>query len=74
MKLEKVRKLSLSELHKEVDRVRQKITEVRSEVLMHRVKNHRELRVLKQDLAKLLTVSNEKALLAEVTESENIHV
>jgi ribosomal protein L29 len=68
MEIAKVRKLNSDELRKEVVKIQHKITEMRSEVLMHRVKNHQELRALRQYLARLLTVENEKALLATVSD------
>ncbi|MBU1083107.1 hypothetical protein KKE14_01580 [Patescibacteria group bacterium] len=63
MELEKVRKLEFSELRKEVVKTEHKIAETRAEILMHRTKNHRSLRALKQYLARLLTVKSERALL-----------
>lgn len=74
MELEKVRKLGLSDLHKEISKTQKKIVETRSEVLMHRIKNHRSLGVLKKYLAKLLTVKSERALLKIDTASESENV
>lgn len=67
MELAKVRKLSLEELRKEVVKTQHQITEVRSEVLMHRVKNHQSLGALKHYLARLLTVENEQTLLTSIS-------
>lgn len=72
MELEKVRKLSLIDLRKEIVKTEHKIAETRSEVLMHRAKNHRSLRAQKQYLARLLTVSSERAILDSSQTDANI--
>lgn len=73
MKLDKVRKLSLIELNKEIAKTRGDIVQLRAEVLMHKLKNHRHLPATKIYLARLLTVRCEKALLAAVDQLPQNH-
>jgi len=67
MEIAKVRKLTPPELTDEINRVRQQVVQLRSEVAMHRIKNWRSLDLAKKYLARLLTIANEQTIIKSLS-------
>ena len=67
MELEKMRKLNDKELAKEIAKLREKLIQLQAEVAMHKAKNFRALRHARRELAQLLTVQNEQAIIREIS-------
>ena len=66
MELEKLRKLSETDLDKEILKLREKLIQLQAEVAMHQAKNFRALRTARRDHARLLTVKKEQAIISKV--------
>lgn len=60
MKIQELRKLKKEELHKNLDDNRKKAQELRMSLVTSKVKNIKELREIKKDIAKILTILNTK--------------
>ena len=60
-----MRKLDISKLNETLSDLRNKNRELRFSIANNQLKNVRELRVVKKDIAKILTVLNEKRQTAE---------
>ena len=60
MKIAELRKLEIKDLNKKFAELRNKSRELRFSIANNQLKNVRELRVIKKDIAKILTVLNEK--------------
>lgn len=71
MKLEKARQLDNKALIKEMDKVRDDIVKLRSEISMNRVKNFQNLKLSKRYLARLLTIQKEKEIINQTVENNN---
>lgn len=67
MELTKLRKLSNKDLVKEIAKLRDRLIQLQAEVAMHKTKNFRELRTARRQLAQLLTIEREQALIREVS-------
>lgn len=65
MDITKARKLNSEDLKKEIGKVEHNVVQVRSEVAMHKLKNHRKLRAVKKYLARLLTIKMEQSMVQE---------
>jgi ribosomal protein L29 len=65
MELDKVRKLSENDLAKDIAKLKEKLIQLQAEVAMHQTKNFRALRAARKDLAKLLTIQQEQAIIRE---------
>jgi len=63
MELEKLRKLSLTDLAKEITKTTALVTQLKSETAMHRIKNWSRLREARRYLAKLLTIKREQEII-----------
>ncbi|OGB75202.1 50S ribosomal protein L29 [candidate division Kazan bacterium RIFCSPHIGHO2_01_FULL_49_10] len=66
MELDKLRKLTEKDIAKEIVKLREKLVRLQAEVAMHQAKNFRALRLARHDLARLLTIQNEQAIIREV--------
>lgn len=71
MKIEKARQLDDKALIKEVDKVRDSIVKLQSEISMNRVKNYQSLKLSKRYLARLLTIQKEKEIINQTVENNN---
>lgn len=71
MKIEKARQLDDKALIKEVDKVRDSIVKLQSEISMNRVKNYQSLKLSKRYLARLLTIQREKEIINQTVENNN---
>lgn len=60
MKMDEIRKKTTKELQATLAELRNKLREVRFKVASKQVKNYKELRHIKHDIARILTVINEK--------------
>ena len=60
MKVQELRKLEIKDLHQKLAEFRNKSRELRFSIANNQLKNVRDLRVLKKDIAKILTVLKEK--------------
>lgn len=60
MKATEIRKLSTSELTKDINKLRDEIIELRRRMHMGEVQNSRLLRAKRKDLARMLTVLSEQ--------------
>ena len=65
MKIVELRKLDIEKLNESLADLRNKNRELRFSIANNQLKNVRELRVVKKDISKTLTVLNEKRVLAE---------
>lgn len=59
MEIKEIRNKSLSELNHLLDDLRKKLDELKFKVFQNQLKNIREVRVIKKDIAKLMTVLGE---------------
>jgi len=66
MKSDKVRKLSPTDLLKEIAKTVHTVAQLKSEVAMHRVKNWTSLRIAKKYLAQLLTIKHEQEIIKAI--------
>jgi len=71
MKLEKSRQLKDQDLVKEIDKIKNMIAKLQSELSIHKLKNYRSLRVNKKYLAQLLTIKQEKEIIIK-TQNQNV--
>lgn len=62
MKIKEIREKSESQLQKMLSELRNKLREVRFKVASKQHKNYKELREIKQAIARVLTVINERRL------------
>ncbi|MBU1203342.1 50S ribosomal protein L29 [Patescibacteria group bacterium] len=62
MKIKELRKLDNAKLNEKLAELRNKTREFRFSIANNQLKKVRDLRVAKQDIAKILTVLNEKRL------------
>ena len=74
MKITELRKLDIEKLNENLADLRNKNRELRFSIANNQLKNVRELRVVKKDIAKILTVLNEKRMLAESKSKETKEV
>ena len=65
MKIAELRKLDIEKLNEKLTETRNKNRELRFSIANNQLKNVRELRVVKKDIAKILTVLNEKRVVSE---------
>tara|TARA_B100001964_G_scaffold202768_1_gene231332 strand:- start:157 stop:342 length:186 start_codon:yes stop_codon:yes gene_type:complete len=59
MKIKDLKKLEIKDLNEKLTKLRNKSRELRFSIANNQLKNVRELRVVKKDIAKILTVLNE---------------
>ena len=71
MKVRELRKLEINDLNKKLDELRNKSRELRFSIANNQLKNVRELRVVKKDIAKIKTKLNED-FLGEKNAKKNI--
>lgn len=62
MKIKELRKLDKAKLNEQLSELRNKTRELRFSIANNQLKKVRDLRSAKQDIAKILTVLNEKRL------------
>lgn len=60
MKIQEIRKLDMDKLHEKLAELRNKSRELRFSIANNQLKKVRDLRETKKDIAKFLTVLNEK--------------
>ncbi len=60
MKVRELRKLEINDLNKKLDELRNKSRELRFSITNNQLKDVRNLRSVKKDIAKILTILNEK--------------
>ena len=60
MKIKDIREKNQKELEKKLSELRNKLTKMKFDISGKQVKNHREIRKIKKDIAKILTVLNLK--------------
>ena len=60
MKVKELRKLEIKDLHQKLVEFRNKSRELRFSIANNQLKNVRNLRSLKKDIAKILTILKEK--------------
>lgn len=65
MKIAELRKLDIDKLNESLAELRNKNRELRFSIANNQLKNVRKLRIVKKDTAKVLTVLNEKRVVAE---------
>ncbi|MFA6466891.1 MAG: 50S ribosomal protein L29 [Patescibacteria group bacterium] len=65
MKIAELRKLDIEKLNENLAEFRNKNRELRFSIANNQLKNVRQLRVMKKDAAKILTVLNEKRVAIE---------
>ncbi len=70
MKARELRKKNSLELMKELKEARKKLCELRFRAALKQIKNHRELWLLKRDIARILTVLRERELLNQLEQEE----
>ena len=56
MKMREIREKSENELRKDLTGLRNKVAKLRFDISAKQVKNHREVRKTKQDIARILTI------------------
>ncbi|MBT4124389.1 MAG: 50S ribosomal protein L29 [Candidatus Pacebacteria bacterium] len=74
MKIVELRKLDIEKLNEKLVELRNKNRELRFSIANNQLKNVRELRIVKKDIAKILTVLNEKRVVAESKSKETKEV
>ncbi len=60
MKAKDLRKKSDNELEKMLEEKRKRLYQLRSDLVAGKVKNVREIRMVKKDIARILTILNER--------------
>ena len=70
MKIVELRKLDIEKLNENLAELRNKNRELRFSIANNQLKNVRQLRIVKKDTAKILTVLNEKRVVAEDKETK----
>ncbi len=68
--LQDYRGLDLSALDARITEARRKLQEMRAELAIRKLTNHAAIRHTRQELARLLTVRQEKTLLASIADHE----
>ena len=58
MKIKEIREKNKKELEKNLIELRNKLTKIKFDISGKQMKNHREVRKIKKDIAKILTVLN----------------
>ena len=58
MKIKEIREKSENELKKDLIERRNKLAKMRFDISAKQVKNHRDIRITKKDIARILTVLN----------------
>ncbi|HUD08848.1 MAG TPA: 50S ribosomal protein L29 [Candidatus Saccharimonadales bacterium] len=58
MKIKEIREKSENELKKDLVERRNKLAKMRFDISAKQVKNHRDIRITKKDIARILTVLN----------------
>lgn len=66
MKAQELRNKSEEELHSLLQQEREKLRQLRFDLVAGKVKNIREIRAIKKDIARILTVINEKRRQKEI--------
>ncbi|MFC1686387.1 50S ribosomal protein L29 [Patescibacteria group bacterium] len=66
MKIKEIRKKRKIELDKDLSKMQEKLRELRFKAALKQLKNHREIPLIKRDIARILTVIGEQELLKEV--------
>lgn len=61
MKISEIRDMNIEQLKKLVDEKRTEAVKLKFEISARQLKNHRQYRKVKQDIAKALTILKEKA-------------
>lgn len=56
MKIKEIREKNPKELEKNLSELRNKLTKIRFDISAKQMKNHREIRKIKKDIARILTV------------------
>lgn len=70
MKIKDIRGKSTIELQKDLTEKRKKLQNLRFELTTKNLKNHREVRLTKKEVAQILTVLSEKKFLSKEEEKE----
>lgn len=65
--MDELRKMSDRELANTLREKRQRIVELQFQLPIRQVKNHREIRQVRKDAARILTIQKEKKLFAELS-------
>ncbi len=71
MKIKEVREKNEKELSRLLAEKREKLREYNFKLASEQLKNHRERRKVKKDIARILTVLNERRLAREIKEKKN---
>ena len=58
MKIKEIREKNENELKKSLVELRNKLAKMRFDISAKQVKNHRDIRITKKDIARILTISN----------------
>ena len=74
MKTKEIRKKEKVELEKELLKTQEKLRELRFKAALKQLKNHREIPLLKRDIARILTVLGEQKLLKEMESQKKAEV
>ena len=61
MKIQEIRDLNIEQLKKLLDEKRTQAVKLRFDIAVRQLKNHRQYRVLKTDIARMLTILRERA-------------
>ena len=61
MKPNEIRQLTRDEIHLEVDKLRQELLDLRIQAAVGHASNPRRIRTAKREIARLLTIADEKA-------------
>ncbi len=56
MKIKEIREKNQKEIEKDLSELRNKLTKMKFDISGKQMKNHREIRKIKKDIAKILTV------------------
>ncbi|MBT4849630.1 50S ribosomal protein L29 [Candidatus Parcubacteria bacterium] len=65
MKIQEIKKLEMDKLHEKLAELRNKSRELRFSIANNQLKKVRDLRDVKKDIAKILTILNEKRIAKE---------
>jgi large subunit ribosomal protein L29 len=68
MKTEELRKMSDAELGKTLREKRERLVALQFQLPTKQVKNHREVRDVRKDVSRILTIMREKQILTELKE------
>jgi large subunit ribosomal protein L29 len=61
MKIQEIRDMNIEQLKKLIDEKRTQAVKLRFDIASRQIKNHREYRAIKTDIARILTVLKQKA-------------